>query len=58
MLPNTIDKAIDMARNSEFLRRVLGEDCYTILVQQAEREREFVNAQVTPVEQARYLGNF
>ena len=56
-LPNTIDRAIELARGSEFMQRVLGEDCLAILVQQAERERDFVNAQVTPVEQTRYLGN-
>jgi glutamine synthetase len=56
-LPNTVDRAIELARGSEFMQRVLGEDCLAILVQQAERERDFVNAQVTPVEQTRYLGN-
>ena len=31
---------------------------YELMLQQAEREVEFVSAQVTPVELERYLGNF
>lgn len=56
-LPNTIDQAIELARDSAFMREVIG-DGLSIMIQQAERERDFVAAQVTQVEHARYLGNF
>jgi len=55
-LPNTIDKAIELAKASAFMREVMG-DGLAILIQQAERERDFVYRQVTPVERDRYLGN-
>ncbi len=38
------------------MRKVMG-DGLAILIQQAERERDFVFRQVTPVERDRYLGN-
>lgn len=56
-IPRTIDHAIELARNSEFLKRVMGEDRLTIMLQQAERERDFVAAQVTPVETSRYASS-
>ncbi len=57
-LPHNLESAVALAKNSEFLKRVLGDDRLSILVKQAEREIEFVAAQVTPVETARYLVNF
>jgi glutamine synthetase len=57
-LPRSLAEAVALARNSEFLARVIGEDRLAILLRQAEREIEFVEAQVTPVELERYLGNF
>jgi len=55
-LPLTIDEAITRARQSTFVHEALGEGA-DILIQQAERERDFVAAQVTDVERDRYLGN-
>lgn len=57
-IPGSLDAALELARSSAFLPRVLGEYRLEILVQQAERELEFVANQVTPVEVERYLGNF
>lgn len=56
-LPPIIDTAIDLAKRSDFLKRVMGEDALEILLQQATRERDFVAAQVTPVETSRYAMN-
>ena len=58
MLPLDIRDAIDLAKNSEWLRKVIGDDRLTVFIQQAEREVEFVAAQVTDVELDRYLRNF
>jgi glutamine synthetase len=55
-LPRTIERAIELAKDSAFLRDVVG-DGLEILIQQAERERDFVGAQVTDVERDRYLAN-
>ncbi|ADP71382.1 glutamine synthetase catalytic region [Rhodomicrobium vannielii ATCC 17100] len=57
-LPRDLPTAVRLARSSEFLRRVIGEDRLSILVRQAEREIDFLEAQVTPVETKRYLVNF
>jgi len=57
-LPTDIDAAIRLAKGSAFLERVIGADRLAILIKQAERERDFVAGQVTPVESARYLVNF
>ena len=57
-IPNTIERAVELAKGSEWLKDVIGEDRLTILVQQAEREIEFLAAQVTPLETQRYLTNF
>jgi glutamine synthetase len=57
-IPTDIGTAIARARKSEFMRSVCGADALEILIQQAEREQNFVAQQVTPVEVSRYLGNF
>lgn len=57
-IPTDIGEAIKLARGSEFLKSVCGVDAFEILIQQAEREMEFIGAQVTPVELDRYMGNF
>ncbi len=57
MIPTDIRDAVALARQSDFLKGVLGDDSFEILLQQAEREIEFVNNQVTAVEIERYLGN-
>jgi glutamine synthetase len=57
-IPLDLADAISLARNSEWLRDVLGADQHEIWLQQAERELAFFNKQVTPFETARYLGTF
>ncbi len=57
-LPTDASTAITLARESEWLKEVMGADCHEIYLQQAQREVAFVKAQVTPVETQRYLTNF
>ena len=57
-IPLDLAEAISLARNSGWLRDVLGADQHEIWLQQAERELTFFNQQVTPFETARYLGTF
>jgi len=57
-IPLDLADAISLARNSEWLRDMLGADQHEIWLQQAERELAFFNQQVTPFETARYLGTF
>ena len=57
-IPRDLADAISLARNSGWLRDVLGADQHEIWLQQAERELAFFNQQVTPFETARYLGTF
>ena len=57
-IPTDLPTAIGLARDSAFLKGVLGDLIHELVLQQAEREVDFVNAQVTPVEIDRYLGNF
>jgi len=57
-IPLDLADAISLARNSGWLRDVLGADQHEIWLQQAERELAFFNQQVTPFEMARYLGTF
>ena len=56
-LPLTLREAIDAAETDGFVREVLGDGCYDILIEQARREIAFVENQVTDVERDRYLGN-
>ena len=57
-IPLDLADAISLARNSGWLRDVLGADQHEIWLQQAERELAFFNQQVTPFETARYLDTF
>ena len=61
-IPTDAATAIELARGSEWLKDVMGEYAYEIYLQQAEREVDFIEAQiretVTPVESQRYLANF
>ncbi len=57
-LPTDLATAVEMAKGSDFMKRVLGENRLTIMIQQAEREMEFVANQVTQVEVDRYMRNF
>ncbi len=57
-IPTNIGDAVARARQSEFMKSVLGDDLCELFLQQAEREIGFFEEQVTPVEIDRYLGNF
>ena len=57
-IPTDIREAVKLARQSDFVKSVCGEDAFEILAQQAEREIAFLDSQVTPVEVERYLENF
>ena len=57
-IPTDLPTAVELAKGSEFMKSVIGEDRLTILIQQAERELEFMTNQVTAVEMERYLSNF
>ncbi len=61
-IPTDMPTALELARGSVWLKGVMGEDAGEIYLQQAERELEFLEAQirdtVTPVESQRYLVNF
>lgn len=52
-----ISTAIETARGSAFLKRVLGELHLDVILAQSERERDYVANQVTAVELSRYMGN-
>ena len=61
-IPTDLGDAIAQARNSDWLKDVLGELLCELYLQQCERELEFYNAhldgQITQFELDRYLGNF
>ena len=57
-IPTDLTTAVALARESSLMAEVLGADLLQILIQQSEREIEFIANQVTPVEIERYLENF
>lgn len=57
-LPVDLADAVARAKQSDFMKSVYGKDGLTIMIQQAERELEFMANQVTDVETERYLSNF
>ena len=57
-IPTDLATAVALARGSDWLKSVMGEDQFEIYVQQGERELEFFAQQVTQVELDRYLDNF
>jgi len=57
-IPTDLATAVVLARESDLMAEVLGADLLEILIQQSEREIEFIANQVTPVEIERYLENF
>lgn len=57
-IPTDLATAVELAKQSDFMKSVIGDDRLTILIQQAERELGFIADQVTPVEVERYLTNF
>ncbi|MCX8226387.1 MAG: hypothetical protein OTI35_09950, partial [Sulfitobacter sp.] len=56
-LPLSLRDAIEAAEADGFVRKVLGDSRYEILIEQARREVAFVDNQVTDVERDRYMGN-
>lgn len=58
VLPTDLPTAIALARGSDWLKGIMGDDQYEIMCQQSERELDYFMAQVTPVETARYLDAF
>jgi len=56
-IPTDLATAVDLAKGSDFLKEVMGEDGLMIQIGQAERELGFFANQVTPVEFERYLTN-
>ncbi|MFK7753577.1 MAG: glutamine synthetase family protein [Sedimentitalea sp.] len=57
-IPTDLTTAIAAARGSDWLKSILGETQYELMLQQCERELEFVREQVTQVEIDRYKKNF
>ena len=57
-IPTDLATAVALARESDLMAEVLGADLLELLIQQSEREIEFIANQVTPVEIERYLENF
>ena len=57
-IPTSLSEAIELAQKSEWLKNVLGDQLWELVIQQSERELDFFNNQVTPMETERYQGNF
>ena len=57
-LPADLATAIELAKNSDWLKGVMGDLVWEFQIQQAERELEFFAQQVTPVEVQRYMKSF
>ena len=57
-IPTSHSEAIELAQKSERLKNVLGDQLWELVIQQSERELDFFNNQVTPMETERYQGNF
>ncbi len=57
-LPTDLATAVALARGSKLIAEIIDADLLEIYLQQAEREIEFVSAQVTEVEIERYLRSF
>ena len=57
-IPYDLSTALALAHESKLIAEVFDPNLLGIYLGQAEREIEFVSAQVTPVEQARYLRSF
>ena len=57
-LPTDLSTAISLARNSVWLRDLLGDFLHDLVCQQSERELDFFARQVTAVELDRYLDSF
>ena len=56
-IPNDLATAVALAKESAFIKDLMGEHQFGILLMQAERELDFMAQQITPVETERYLRN-
>jgi len=57
-IPTSLPEAIGLAQKSDWLKNILGDHLWELVIQQSERELEFFNNQVTSMETERYQGNF
>jgi glutamine synthetase len=57
-IPTDLRDAIELARGSDWLRKVIGDDLCEIALQQSERELELFSQQVTAFELDRYRDVF
>ena len=57
-IPTDLRDAIQLARGSDWLKHIIGDDLYEIALQQSERELELFSQQVTPFELNRYRDVF
>ena len=57
-IPTDLRDAIQLARGSDWLKNIIGDDLYEIALQQSERELELFSQQVTPFELNRYRDVF
>jgi len=57
-LPTDLGTAVELARNNDWLKGVMGELVHEFQMQQADRELEFFASQVTQVEIDRYMTSF
>lgn len=57
-LATTLAEAVRLARESTWLKELMGETMHELVCQQSERELEFFAQQVTEVEMTRYLDAF
>lgn len=57
-IPTDLGSAIALSRKSQWLKEIMGEPMWELMLQQSERELEFFADQVTQVEVDRYRGNF
>ena len=57
-LPTDLSTAVELARNNDWLKGVMGELVHEFQMQQADRELDFFAQQVTQVEIDRYMTSF
>ena len=57
-IPTDLTTAVVLARGSDWLKELMGDDMHELVCQQSERELEFFAQQVTEVELTRYLDAF
>ena len=57
LLPGSISEAVYLAKKSQWLNDLLGQEMLTLCIQQCERELNFFQKQITEIELERYLNN-